>query len=100
MNTFTRDIERILNQGERFRYLHERILFRYFLENFSLGSTDMFKCDERQRNKAVYISQYILRQSMDEFYAFLFKATLLLKINSHKDRIFFEELQKTRMYCD
>ena len=30
MNTFTKD-------AERFLYLHERILFRYFLKNFSLG---------------------------------------------------------------
>ena len=51
MNTFTKDVERILYEGERFLYLHERILyegerflylherilFHYFLENFSLG---------------------------------------------------------------
>ena len=37
MNTFTNDIERILYEGEVFLYLHERILFRYFLENSSLG---------------------------------------------------------------
>ena len=37
VNTFTKDVERILYEGERFLCLHERILFRYFLENFSLG---------------------------------------------------------------
>ena len=36
MNTFTKDVKCILYEGERFLYLHERILFRYFLENFSL----------------------------------------------------------------
>ena len=36
VNTFTKDVERILYEGERFLYLHERILFRYFLKNFSL----------------------------------------------------------------
>ena len=37
VNTFIKDVEHILYEGERFRYLHERILFCYFLENFSLG---------------------------------------------------------------
>ena len=42
MNTFTKDVGRILDEEERFLYLYERVLFRYFLENFapgSLGST-------------------------------------------------------------
>ena len=38
MNTFTSDVERILYEGERFLYLHEHILFCYFLENFSHGT--------------------------------------------------------------
>ena len=38
MRIFLFQCEHIHYEGERFLYLHERILVHYFLENFSLGS--------------------------------------------------------------